>query len=191
LDALLPSTTVYTYSGENPMQLYLPEVVKDKQTMVPVGHVQFPDGKNFLVFVISQGGDAYTGAAVPADGPDSPPNSVRVLNLTPLKIVTVGNNKTFTLSPGQAGVITVGNDQQYGLTFSAMRDGQLEQVNAAGDKIAPESRQTLFLTLSNTKQVLANPRVRPMVEVNHFDLKIEDANNGSSQRKRKQNAATG
>jgi hypothetical protein len=178
LDVYIPSKKVYTYSGDNPMVLYGPAVVQGEDEMVPVGRVQFTEGKSFLVIVAQQNANAYVGEAVPIDGPDFPPNSVRILNLTPVKLEAVCNNKMFALAPGRNGIFGVGSDQQYTVVVAAPRNGQMKQVNAASDKIAPGSRLTLFLTMANSKQYEANPHIRPMIDINAFDEGAEG--NGSS-----------
>jgi hypothetical protein len=180
-DVFLPSKTTFTYSGENPMLLYQPGVVNGQQKMVPVGHVQFPSGRNFLVLLVQRGANAYGGVALPSDGPNFPPNSMRICNLTPLKLVAVCNDKSFNLSPGQSGIFTLGGDGQYNFSLSALRDGQMQQVSASADQIAPGSRHTLLILLANASQLMANPHVRPLIQVNDYADTTKDTGDSSEQ----------
>jgi len=180
-DVFMPSKTTFTYSGENPMVLYQPGVLNGKEQLVPVGHVLFPSGRNFLVLLVQQSANAYGGVALASDASNFPPNSMRICNLTPLKLVAVCNDKSLSLTPGRFGIVTIDGNGQYNFTVSALRDGQMQQVSASSDQIAPGSRHNLLILLANASQIAANPRTRPIIQVNDYEESTKDTSGSSPQ----------
>jgi hypothetical protein len=166
------------------MPLYHVENVNGKDQMVAVGNVTFPNvtsGKNYLVIVGSEGGMYFGGTALPDSTSDFPLKSVRVVNVTPLKVVATCNDKNIPLNPGQYTVAPVGVD--YGVSVSIAKDGDLTQINGNVYRDTAGNRSTVFLVLTNADQLRATPDALPIIRMMAYSDNPNQDKSSSSRKK--------
>jgi hypothetical protein len=178
-DLFVPSKTVCTYTGDNPMGLYRSKNVNGKTQMVLVGSITFPtnaSGKNYVLALVSAADGSCAGSLVPDSLADFPLKSLRIANLSPVPLQIDCNGKLLPLRPGQCIIVPLEGTDSYGVAVNYLRNGDPQQLTSSICQNNPANRDSLFLVMDNFAQYQANPNIMPQIRTIRYD------DSGQSQR---------
>jgi hypothetical protein len=148
------------------MGLYRVAQVNGEDKMVQIGNVRFPDGASgrYLVMIGGQPGGSANGVAVSLNPGDFPVDAIRVINVTPYLLNVTCNTATFNLRPYNSKVTRITGDQ-FGVGVKMMLNGDFEEMASGLYPINSTTRSTVFITLANAPQIVANPKATPQIQL--------------------------